>query len=529
MPVIVNQIKSSLNEAKENIIEKAVRSIRVNRNNILLGDIYKTSLDARNQDNIHFVHSVYIELDNGDYEKKLCSKNKNCSYIEKSTLRPVISTDSYKGRTAVAGFGPAGMFAALVLAENGYKPIVFERGQCVEERIESVNNFWKNAILDENSNVQFGEGGAGTFSDGKLTTRIKDPLCRYILERFVEFGAPEEILTKAKPHIGTDNLRKIVRNIREHIIKLGGEIKFCTKLEDISIKNNRIVSVKAGGNEYEISALVLAVGHSARDTFRMLEDKKIFIEPKPFSVGVRIEHRQSDVDKSLYGRNAGNPLLPKGEYQLSHRDKNGRAVYTFCMCPGGTVVPSASENNTVVTNGMSEFARDGENANSALVVSVSPDDFGKKPLDGMNFAEMIEKKAFTCGGGSYKAPAVTVKAFLDKKMSLSSSVSPTYACGLKECELREIFPNYITDMLETGLYKFSSKMKCFGDGNAILTAPETRTSSPVRITRNSDYQSLSAENLYPSGEGAGYAGGIVSAAVDGIKSALKIMEKYSPI
>ncbi|MGN0605224.1 MAG: NAD(P)/FAD-dependent oxidoreductase [Oscillospiraceae bacterium] len=524
MPVIVTQIKSALDEDKKSIIEKALKAIKVTHKSVIRSDIYKTSLDARKQNDIHFVNSVYIELDNYCDELKICNKNKLCSYIEKNSIMPDISAvKSYDKRIAIAGFGPAGMFAALVLAENGYNPLVFERGECVEERIKSVENFWNNGILNENSNVQFGEGGAGTFSDGKLTTRINDPLCRYILERFVEFGAPEEILTKAKPHIGTDNLRNIVKNMRERIKSLGGEILFNTQLDDINISDAKIRSVSAGGMEYEVSALIMAVGHSARDTFEMLYSKNIFIEPKPFSVGVRIEHKQSDIDYSLYGKNAGNPLLPKGEYQLSYRDKGGRGVYTFCMCPGGMVVPSSSESGGVVTNGMSEFSRNGDNANAAMVVSVSADDFGKNALDGVDFARKIERSAYEYGGGNYKAPATTVKGFLEKKPSLETDISPTYAYGLKECELREIFPVQITDMLETGLGKFVLKMKCFGDGNAVMTAPETRTSSPVRITRTENRCSLSVENLYPCGEGAGYAGGIVSAAVDGIKTALKIM------
>lgn len=528
MPIIITQIKSSLDEKKENIVSKALKSVKIPCNDVVSSDIYKTSLDARHHNDIHFVHSVYCELADDAAERKICDKNKYCQYIQKNIFSPVISSDTYKGRVAVAGFGPAGMFSALVLAENGYKPVVFERGDKIENRIQSVNNFWKNGILDENSNVQFGEGGAGTFSDGKLTTRIKDPLCRYILERFVEFGAPEEILTKAKPHIGTDNLRNIVKNIRERIIQLGGEIKFCTSMQDFKVSGNSVTSVTAGNCEYDVSALILAVGHSARDTFEMLFKKNIVMETKPFSVGVRIEHRQSAVDYSLYGENAGNPLLPKGEYQLSHREKNGRAVYTFCMCPGGVVVAAASESCSVVTNGMSEFARDGENANSAMVVSVSENDFGRNPLDAVNFARQIEKNAYAYGGGNYKAPATTVKGFLSHKPSLDTNINPTFTAGIKEAELRDVFPPQIISMLETGLERFSHKMNCFGDGNAVMTAPETRTSSPVRITRNDNYESLSLENMYPCGEGAGYAGGIVSAGVDGIKAALKVMAKFSP-
>lgn len=425
---------------------------------------------------------------------------------------------------AVIGFGPAGIFASLVLAENGIKPIVIERGEPVEKRIESVNNFMNGGIFNEASNIQFGEGGAGTFSDGKLTSRIKDKLCRYVLERFVEFGAPEEILTKAKAHIGTDNLRNIVKSIREKIISLGGEIYFETKLEDFKIKNRKIVEIKTNKFNMSVDEVVLAIGHSARDTFELLAKKNIILDPKPFSVGVRIEHRQSDVDFSLYGSQAGNPLLPKGEYQLSKRNSDGRAVYTFCMCPGGYVVPSASESNIIVTNGMSEFSRNGENANSAVVVSVSSKDYGDKPLDGMYFQRDIEARAYKLAGEDYSAPATTVKGFLDKIPSVKTSINSTYSRGLKPVELRDLFPLYVTDMLEAGFDDFSKKMKCFGDGDAVLTAPETRTSSPVRITRTDSYHSLSCENLFPCGEGAGYAGGIMSAAVDGIKIALQIIE-----
>ena len=337
-----------------------------------------------------------------------------------------------------------------------------------------------------------------------------------------------QYVTKAKPHVGTDNLKKIVKGIRERIISLGGEIRFENKLSDFSMKGKNIDRIQCGNGEEKVSALVLAIGHSARDTFELLYRKGIFLEPKPFSVGARIEHKQSAVDESLYGKNAGNPLLPKGEYQLSYRDKNGRGVYTFCMCPGGFVVPSSSEKGGVVTNGMSEFARDGENANSALVVGVSPSDFGQKPLDGVVFARKIEQNAFR-ESGCYKACGTTVRGFLDGKPSLDSCIKPTYSLGLKETDYTGIFPDFVIKMMKTGLMKFSEKMKCFGDGSAILSAPETRTSSPVRITRRDEtLTSVTCDNLYPCGEGAGYAGGIMSASVDGIKTALKIMENIAP-
>lgn len=529
MPLIVSQIKSSLNESKDSVIAKAVKLAGLKTSDILNADIHKTSLDARKRDNIHFVHSVIFSLHDKHLEENICKNNACCSLVENSRLLPVISTIKRKGDIVIAGFGPAGMFCALVLAEYGYSPVVLEKGGCIDDRIKSVQNFWNNGTLDTSSNVQFGEGGAGTFSDGKLTTRIKDPLCRYVLEKFVELGAPEEILTKAKPHIGTDKLRQVVKNIRSRIIKLGGQVYFNTSLDSFSLNSDKTITVNAGEKSINAQSLILAVGHSSRDTFSMLFEKGVFIESKPFSVGARIEHPQKDVNESLYGKYADSPLLPVGEYQLSYRDKQAdRAVYSFCMCPGGTVVPAASENSGVVTNGMSEYARDKINANAAIAVSVSDKDFGKHPLGGIDFARKIEKRAFLLGGSNYKAPATTVSAFLSDSNKFSKEVIPSYSLGVTQCNFEKLFPKQITDMLKTGLRVFSRQMKCFGNGNAILTAPETRTSSPVRITRNETLESISHENLYPCGEGAGYAGGIMSAAVDGIKIAVKIIEKYAP-
>ncbi|NLZ45778.1 MAG: hypothetical protein GX896_03705 [Clostridiales bacterium] len=527
MPVLVSEISANVKTDEKAVIGIALKRIPVAREDIVKAEIYKTSLDARKRDNIHFVHTVYVQLSSQEKEKELCDKYPALKYMENSRLNPVISKNKKDGRVVIAGFGPAGMFCGLVLAEYGYKPIIVERGEKVEDRIQKVSSFWNGGELDTDSNVQFGEGGAGTFSDGKLTTRIKDPLCRYILERFVEFDAPEEILFKAKAHVGTDKLRNVVKNISERILTLGGEIKFSTKLEDVSIKDNEVKLITAGGEEISSSAIVLAVGHSARDTFEMLVDKGVFIEPKAFSVGARIEHKQSDVDFSLYGKQVGNPYLPKGEYQLSYRDREGRGVYTFCMCPGGYVVPAASEAGGVVTNGMSEFARDGENANSAVVVSVTPKDFGNNPLDGVNFAREIEQKAYAKTKGSYKAPATSVKRFMRYDKSISK-VMPSYSRGVEFCGLDGIFPEKITNTMKVGIRYFGGKMSCFDDGGAILTGPETRTSSPVKITRNENGTSITATNLYPCGEGAGYAGGIMSSAVDGVKIALKIMESIAP-
>lgn len=527
MPIIVSQIITPIKSEKEDIIRIASKRIGVQKSEIAYAEVNKISLDARKQNDIRFVSSVYFRLTSQALEKRICNKKEDLRYIEdsevsfeKGKLRP-------DGRIIVAGFGPAGMMAALTLAENGYSPLVLERGASVDERVEAVEKFWKSGILDTNTNVQFGEGGAGTFSDGKLTTRINDPLCSYVLRRFTDMGAPEEILVKAKPHIGTDNLRHVVKNIRERIISLGGEIRFNTAVEDITVSNGMITSVKTKDGFIPAAAVILAVGHSARDTFSMLLKKNVLIEPKAFSVGARIEHRREDVNYSLYGKNAGNPLLPEGEYQLSYR-RGDRAAYTFCMCPGGVVVPSASEENSVVVNGMSEFSRDKENSNSALVVSVSPDDFGKNPLDGVDFARKIEQKAYLLGNGGFRAPAVSVGAFLDKKKGLENTVNPSYSIGVEAADFDELFPSFVTDMMRDGIRNFSRKMKCFGDGGAVLTGAETRTSSPVRITRNDNRSAVGIANLFPSGEGAGYAGGIMSAAVDGIKSSAAVMKIFSP-
>ncbi len=525
MAVIISSVASPISADEEEIFARALKKAGIKKADRCR--LHKTSLDARKRSEIHYVHCVYAELGDSRLEEKLSQKLPFVSLVSDAQISPVISDRIVPGRVVIAGFGPAGMFAGLILAENGYRPLILERGQCVEQRVETVGKFMSGGELSECSNIQFGEGGAGTFSDGKLTTRIKDPLCRYVLEAFVRFGAPEEILTRAKAHIGTDKLRQVVKAIRERITELGGEILFDTKLYDIAIDNSKASRVIYKGGETEVSALVLAIGHSARDTFEMLCSKSIFMEPKPFSIGARIEHKQADVDKSLYGERAGDPLLPKGEYQLSKRDKSGRGVYTFCMCPGGYVVPASSESGGVVTNGMSEFARDGENANSAVVVGVSPEDYGRGVLNGVDFARSVEQRAFDLTGG-YKAAGTTVGGFLSGKPDLDTELSPTYSRGLVPVEYRDLFPKFVTDMLELGLGDFSHKMKCFGDMKAVLSAPETRTSSPVRITRTPELHSLSVSNLYPCGEGAGYAGGIMSAAVDGIKCALKIMEKQAP-
>ncbi len=525
MAVIISEIISPADSSDEEIISAALKKAGINKDGVIRAGVHKTSIDARKRNNIRRVSSVWAETSE-ENENRLLNK----AFITKvrhTEFKPVIGKTPQNGKIAVVGFGPAGMFSALTLAEYGYRPIVFERGENADDRIKTVSGFWKNGKFSPESNVQFGEGGAGTFSDGKLTTRIHDPLCRYVLEKFAEFGAPKSILTKSKPHVGTDNLRFIVKNIRERIISLGGEVRFNSRVSGFNVKNGKLSSLTVNGSEeIPVCAAVLAVGHSARDTFSALLSENITLEPKPFSVGARIEHTRISVNESLYGKNYPENL-PEGEYQLSYR-KNGRGVYTFCMCPGGYVVASQSEECSIVTNGMSEYSRNGENSNSALAVSVSPDDYGKAPLDGVDFARSIEKKAYS-RAKPYFAPACTVGSFLEGKASLKgASVTPSYSPGVTEADLNELFPKFVSDMMKEGLHVFARKMRAFGETGAVLTAPETRTSSPVRITRSESLVSPEADGLYPCGEGAGYAGGIMSAAVDGVKTAQAIMEKFKP-
>ena len=527
MAIIISQIKTSLSEPRENAVGKALAAAGIKPSEVLRAHIHKTSVDARH--GVCFVSSVLAELKDTSREEKLAARHNNVSLSVKSDFSPSFGSEVPDGKIYIAGFGPAGMFCALTLCEYGYKPVVIERGAAMDERIAAVERYWKTGVLSPDANVQFGEGGAGTFSDGKLTTRINDPLCSRVLEKFREFGAPEEILTKAKPHVGTDKLRGVVKNLRERIIELGGEVRFLSPLEDIELSGGRVRSVTVNGSSEKCGALVLAVGHSAHDTFGMLLKNGITLVPKPFSVGARIEHLQSDIDRALYGEYAGHPALPPAEYNLSYRE-NGRGVYTFCMCPGGFVVASASSDGTVVTNGMSNFDRAGSNANSAVLVSVSPDDFGQEPLAGADFIHRLEERAFSIGarGGAGKAPAMLTREFLGNGGGFSlGRVTPTYLPGVQPANLRELFPDFVSDMMTKGLRYFDRRISGFSDSDSVLTAIETRSSSPVRIPRGENGNAACADNLYPCGEGAGYAGGIMSAAVDGIKTALEIMKRFS--
>lgn len=519
MPLIIHQIKCPFTESTEYAKKKAIRSVGLDDGSVKSIDVYKRSLDARCGREVSNVYSFVIELYDKKAEIAVAKRFGLPAYNDVDfDYKAVLPKDK---KIVIAGFGPAGMFASLALAREGYRPLVLERGAKMEDRIKAVNEFWSGGELNEDSNVQFGEGGAGTFSDGKLTTRIKDPLCRVVLKELVHFGADREILTLAKPHIGTDKIRDIAVRIRKEIESLGGGILFDSPLDGLRIKNGSISGVYSKGREIKADKLILSIGHSARDTFEMLIKSGVVVEPKPFSVGARIEHRQCDVEQSLYGALAGDKRLPAGEYQLSHRFSDGSAVYTFCMCPGGYVVAAQSDQNSVITNGMSFSTRDGKNANAALVVSVTPEDYGRGALDGVKFAENLEKKAYELTGG-YKAPCMSVKGFVNNDVSIKSYIEPTYSRGVEYSDFSKLFSQKIIDKMKIGIGCFSKKMHCFSDG--LLTAPETRTSSPVRIVRKDDMSAVGIDNLYPAGEGAGYAGGIMSAAVDGIKAAVKIMQ-----
>ena len=514
---------------KDRDIKKAVMAeLRIKETSIKNIMIRRKSLDARKKDDIHYIYTIDVELAEGDKIIKNIKKRKGGADISISPYKkyelPEGEINEGK-RPVVAGFGPAGMFAALVLAEKGMCPIVIERGKDVDSRTEDVEKWWNGGKFDPESNVQFGEGGAGTFSDGKLTTRIKDPRSSFVTDEFIEAGAPEEIAYEAKPHIGTDKLKGVVKNIRKKIIELGGEVRFECRLSAIESTDGRVTAVITDKGKIETDSLVLAVGHSARDTFYELAEEGITLEKKPFAVGVRIEHRQSNISRAQYGEAA--KTLPPADYMLTYTTKAGRGVYTFCMCPGGYVVAAASEEGRLVVNGMSEYARDSQNANSALLVQVGPEDFpSDNVLAGVEFQRRIEEKAFKAGGEDYSAPIQRLGDFMEGRVSeKEGDVHHSYRPSTRFADLNDVLPEFVCDSIKEAIPSLGRKLSGFDSPDAIMTGAETRSSSPVRIVRDESGQSVSLKGLYPTGEGAGYAGGIVSAAVDGVRQAENIIKE----
>ncbi len=519
----ISNIKIKQDISNKEVFNIAIKKYNIKETDIIKWNISKKSIDARKKDDVHYNYCIDIEVKNESKYKKL-------DIIKNSEIPNIIIENKYKptNHPIIIGAGPSGLFAALVFVENGICPIVIEQGEMVDERKKTVDNFLQNRKLNTLSNVQFGEGGAGTFSDGKLTSNINNKYCKKVLADFVKFGAPEEILYLSKPHIGTDNLINIIKNMRNYIISKGGTFLFNSKVTDFNIKDNKIKSIyfidsSNSKQELEADTVILAIGHSSRETFETLYKKGISMEAKNFSVGVRIEHLQKDINLSQYG-NITKLKLPPAEYKLAYHSPSLRSCYTFCMCPGGMVIVSSSEPNTIVTNGMSNFSRDKENANSAVLVNVTPDDFeDKTPLGGIYFQKKLEQNAFILGGSNYNAPVQRLEDFINnKKSEFLGKVKPSYLPGYTLSNLNDILPTFVSQTLKEGLLYFDTKLSGFAMPDSILTGVETRSSSPVKIFRNEHLVS-NIGGLYPCGEGAGYAGGIMSAAVDGIKCAISAL------
>lgn len=530
--VLVSDIKLSLDEAEQSAIDEA--RLRVKRAGVnpaqLCFCIYKKSVDARKKSDIKLVYSVAAYAKEPFFADPQRLAKQGIKEHADEDIKIEIGEEKLTAPPLVVGMGPAGMLAALLLAENGYSPIVIDRGDCVTERCRVNGRFIEDGTLDTESNIQFGAGGAGTFSDGKLMTRINDPKISYVLKRFFEFGAPEAILTSARPHIGTDNLVRMVDNLLAHVEKLGGKVIYRCRLDGVREGASGTLTAYTTKGEIECSSIILAPGHSARDTYQMLMNSGYAIDAKAFSVGVRVEHKRENIDRALYGDMAGHPALGAAEYHLA--DTRGeRGVYTFCMCPGGTVVAGASEDGGVVVNGMSNYKRDGENSNSAVLVSVMREDYGATPMAAIDFQRRIEQAAYRAGGSDFYAPMQTLGDFMSGGCGTEpTAVRPSYRDGRVRCaDMNGVLPEFVCDGLKKGFASFDRKLAGFADPCAVITAAETRTSAPVRILRGEDMTAIGHSLVYPCGEGAGYAGGITSAAVDGVRAALAFMKRFAPI
>lgn len=524
----LSEIKLPLDHA-EGDLEAAIRvrlaELGVAADGLLRYTVFRRAHDARKRSDIRLTYIVDVEVkDEAPARERLAGKP-HCGVTPDMTYRFVAKAPEQTTalRPVVIGMGPCGLFAGLILAQMGFRPIILERGKAVRERTKDTFGLWRKSVLDPESNVQFGEGGAGTFSDGKLYSQIKDPnhYGRKVLDEFVKAGAPEDILYLSRPHIGTFRLVSMVEKMRAAIHELGGEVRFETRVDDIELDQGKVRSLKlSNGETLRCDRVVLAVGHSARDTFQMLHDRGVYIEAKPFSLGFRIEHPQGLIDRQRFGKFAGHKQLGAADYKVVHHCSNGRAVYSFCMCPGGTVVAAASEPGRVVTNGMSQYSRAERNANAGIVVGITPDDYPGGPLAGIAFQRIWEERAFALGGGNYHAPGQLVGDFIAGRPSTSfGSVIPSYKPGVRPTDLGTALPDYVIQAIREALPQIDKKIAGFAMHDAVLTGVETRTSSPIRIRRKDNYQSMNVEGLYPAGEGAGYAGGIYSAAIDGIEVA----------
>ncbi|ESS74057.1 FAD dependent oxidoreductase [Methyloglobulus morosus KoM1] len=520
----ITELKLPLNHPEDAIRPAILTRLGITEEDLITYQIFRRAHDARKRNDIHLIYTLDIET---KHENDILSRFKTdpkISLTPDTTYRFVTQApQNLPTRPVIIGMGPCGLFAGLILAQMGFRPIILERGKEVRERTKDTFGLWRKRIFNPESNVQFGEGGAGTFSDGKLYTQIKDPnhYGRKVLTEFVKAGAPPEILYVSKPHIGTYRLVTMVEQMRATIESLGGEIRFQSRVDRIEIEKGEVQGVTlTNGNSISSNHVVLAVGHSARDTFKMLYDLGVYLEAKPFSVGFRIEHPQSLIDTCRYGSNASNPILGAADYKLVHHCKNGRSVYSFCMCPGGTVVAATSEAEHVVTNGMSQYSRNERNANSGIVVGITPEDYPGHPLAGIDFQRRLEAHAYVLGGKSYAAPGQLVGDFLANVPSTAfGKVLPSYLPDVHLCNLDSALPDYAIAAIREAIPAFDKLIPGFAMPDAVLTGVETRTSSPVRIKRNAHFQSINTQGLYPAGEGAGYAGGILSAAVDGIKVA----------